>query len=242
MFLLYFYKSRSLSVVDVIDGDTVILSNQEKVRLLGIDSPELHAPNIPIQFYAQIAKDSLAFWALHQSVKLTYERHRRDQYDRLLAYVTLAGEDTSLNQKMVRSGLAFVYTRFPFGKSAEFLETQSEALQAERGIWQSQFYDSLLTITNKRDIIKQAFKHSNRVWPPHPPQPTPQLESPLPQQAEAHGKPSRHYIGNSNSKVVHRFDCSSIQRTKEKNRVYFNDLDSALQQGYKKCSRCLKKK
>ena len=51
-------------------------------------------------------------------------------------------------------------------------------------------------------------------------------------------KQAKNYIGNKNTKIVHKKDCSSINNIKEENKVFFSSYGSALSQGYKLCARC----
>ena len=81
------YSKTTFKVKRVIDGDTIILNNGEKVRLLGVDTPELHHPQKPVQCYAQEAKKFTEKQVLGKIVKLTFEGPKKYHYGRTLDWV-----------------------------------------------------------------------------------------------------------------------------------------------------------
>jgi endonuclease YncB( thermonuclease family) len=95
-------------VVQVVDGDTVVLAGGIKVRVLGIDAPEMEKDGHPADFLAHKAKATLAELTLDRTVGLEYDRLRYDHYGRLLAYLWLS-DHTLVNAELVRRGLARVY-------------------------------------------------------------------------------------------------------------------------------------
>jgi micrococcal nuclease len=122
-------------VVQVIDGDTLVLANGAHVRLLGIDAPEMAHDGRPADFLAHKSKAALAQLTLHHRVGLQYDRLRYDHYGRLLAYLYLPNH-TLVNAELVRRGLARVYLIAPnFGHRQELLAAQRQAIEADRGIW-----------------------------------------------------------------------------------------------------------
>lgn len=119
----------------VTDGDTVVLEGGQKVRLLGIDAPELEKEGQPADFLAHQAKRVLADLAQGQRVRLEYDELRYDRYGRVLAHLILP-DGTNLSREMVRQGLARVYTIPPNVRyREELLSAQREAIQAKRAIW-----------------------------------------------------------------------------------------------------------
>ncbi len=96
-------------VVHVADGDTVTLDTGQRVRLLGIDAPEMEKEGQPADFLAHKAKRVLAELVQGKRVHLEYDRLRYDRYGRTLAYLILP-DGTNLSLEMVRQGLAHVYT------------------------------------------------------------------------------------------------------------------------------------
>jgi micrococcal nuclease len=122
-------------VARVIDGDTLVLAGQIKVRVLGIDAPEMERDGQPAEFLAHKAKAVLSELTLNQKVRLEYDRLRYDPYGRLLAYLFLP-DHTLVNAEMVRRGLAQVYFIAPNLHYREvLLAAQQEAITAQRGVW-----------------------------------------------------------------------------------------------------------
>jgi micrococcal nuclease len=121
--------------VRIIDGDTLVLAGGMKVRVLGIDAPEMAHNGRPADFLAHKAKAVLAELTLNRQVSLEYDRLRYDHYGRLLAYLFLP-DHTLVNAELVRRGLARVYFIAPNLRHREvLLAAQQEAIAANRGIW-----------------------------------------------------------------------------------------------------------
>lgn len=115
-------------VTRVIDGDTLVLISGERVRLLGIDTPETGQP------YYQEAKEWLISMAEGQPVALESGDEDRDKYGRLLRHVFLGA--THLNLELVKLGLAEVYMMEPGEKYYSiFLEAEAQAREQGLGIW-----------------------------------------------------------------------------------------------------------
>lgn len=122
-------------VAQVLDGDTVVLEDGRKVRLLGIDAPELEKEGQPAEFLGYKAKKVLADLALGQKVRLEFDELKYDRYGRTLAHLFLP-DGTHLNRELVRQGLARVYVIPPnLRYRAEILAAQREAIEARRGLW-----------------------------------------------------------------------------------------------------------
>lgn len=124
-------------VVTVTDGDTIRVNvdgAEEKVRLIGIDTPELHNP---VECFGQEAADEAA--ALLQGAVVLLEaddsQDDRDRYGRLLRYVYLP-DGTNVNAALVRDGYAFEYTYDnPYRYREEFLADQAAAEADGAGLW-----------------------------------------------------------------------------------------------------------
>ncbi len=120
-------------VTRVLDGDTIVLDNGETVRLIGVDAPEIHHPEIPVQRFGEEATEFLRRFAEGFECTLEYESNDiRDQYGRLLAYVFV--EDRLANPEMIRRGYAYAYTRFPFRRQTEFIALEREARERQYGL------------------------------------------------------------------------------------------------------------
>jgi micrococcal nuclease len=123
-------------VVQVIDGDTLVLAGGRHVRLLSIDAPEMAHDGRPADFLAHKARAVLSALTLNRRVRLEYDRLRYDHYGRLLAYLFLP-DHTMVDAELVRQGLARVYFHPPNLRYWEvLLAAQREAIEAQRGIWQ----------------------------------------------------------------------------------------------------------
>jgi micrococcal nuclease len=134
-------------VTAVYDGDTIKVkfsSGQERrVRLIGIDSPELDDSREEIRFYAFMAKRFTFYYLYNRTVKLSYEEGDfEDKYGRLLAYVWTE-EQGLFNKFIISQGFAYIYLKFPFRYSSEFADAEHEARKQEKGFWQKGHYLSI---------------------------------------------------------------------------------------------------
>ena len=119
----------------VIDGDTVVLTGGERVRYIGVDTPELHHPRKPVEFYGREAKEFNRRLVEGRKVRLEFAVHRSARYGRLLAYVYLE-DGTFVNGELLRQGYAQLLTIPPNVKHADrFVPLQKEAREAGRGLW-----------------------------------------------------------------------------------------------------------
>lgn len=118
----------------VIDGDTIELSNGEKIRLIGVDTPETKHPTKPVQYFGKEATAFTKKMAEGKQVKLEYDWQRTDKYGRTLAYVYLL-DGTFLNAEIIKQGYGFAYTKFPFKYLEEFRQYEREAREQKRGLW-----------------------------------------------------------------------------------------------------------
>jgi micrococcal nuclease len=122
------------TVVRIIDGDTILLDGEERVRLIGIDTPETAHPNRPVECYGREASAFLRKIAQGRGVRLDFDQQRKDRYGRTLAYVYLKN-GTFVNAAMLREGYAHAYTRFPFRHMEEFRRLEHRAREEGRGLW-----------------------------------------------------------------------------------------------------------
>jgi len=121
----------------VVDGDTIIVryrGKTERVRLIGVDTPETVHPNKPVEYFG---KEASAFTKkllpAGTRVRLEFDWQPRDKYGRLLAYVYVG--TTFVNAEIVRQGYGHAYTRFPFKYLEDFRRYEREAREAGRGMW-----------------------------------------------------------------------------------------------------------
>jgi len=126
----------------VIDGDTVVLENGQKVRYAGINAPEIRHEDQPAEPFGYAALKANIRLVKHRKVFLEWPKQRRDRFGRLLAYVFLP-DGTFVQAVLVKRGLAFVCYEPPNLKYyQDLLRLQRQALQAGRGLWGGDyFYD-----------------------------------------------------------------------------------------------------
>jgi len=121
----------------VVDGDTLLLTNGARIRLIGADTPETVKPHEPVQPFGPEASDFTRTFVARGggTVRLQFDRERVDKYGRFLAYVYVG--DRMLNEELIRAGLARAETGFRYSPAvkARFVLAQTEAQTARRGIW-----------------------------------------------------------------------------------------------------------
>ena len=128
-------------VLRYVDGDTIAVDmdgTSETIRFIGIDTPETHKPNTPVQCYGPAAaahtKNLIASGGGRVRLAGDTLGTNRDRYDRLLRYVYLP-DGQFVNEINIREGYAFYYPFFPFSKKVEFAAAQAEAQTTKRGLW-----------------------------------------------------------------------------------------------------------
>lgn len=123
------------TVVRVYDGDTVALSNGNKIRYLGINAPEVAHKGRPGEPLAYEALNLNKRLTLGKQIRLEFDKTTRDQYGRILAYVYLP-DGSFINAILVEQGLATVYATPPNLKHEQFLlKLQQRAMREHRGLW-----------------------------------------------------------------------------------------------------------
>jgi micrococcal nuclease len=137
-------RSVSAGVVRVIDGDTIevaIDGQDEDVRYIGVDTPETVKPGAPVQCYGPQASAENHRLVEGRTVRLVFDRERRDVYGRLLAYVYRrprgsAERSRLVNAALVRGGYARTLTIAPnTAHASAFRRLQARAGRAGRGLW-----------------------------------------------------------------------------------------------------------
>jgi len=128
-----------LQVVRVIDGDTIqvccIFGDREKVRYIGINTPETKHPTRGVEYFGKEASEANRKLVEGKPVRLEFDVQEQDRYGRLLAYVYLE-EGTFVNAWLVKNGYAMLMTIPPNVKHQElFLKLHRVAREAGRGLW-----------------------------------------------------------------------------------------------------------
>ena len=142
------YNYDDILVARAIDGDTLELENGERLRLIGIDTPDIHESNklyrdsqktdTDINTIKKLGRKSYLFTkdlVEAKRVRLEFDVEKRDKYKRLLAYVFLK-DGTFVNAEIVKEGYASLMTYPPNVKYVdEFLKLYREARENKRGLW-----------------------------------------------------------------------------------------------------------
>ncbi len=122
-------------VLRVVDGDTLLLANLARVRLIGVNAPESVKPEHPVEPWGPEASQFTRRFVASGRVRLEFEPERVDRFGRFLAYVWV--DDKMLNEELVRAGLARYEPHFHYSQAMKrrFRRAQEEAQAARRGIW-----------------------------------------------------------------------------------------------------------
>lgn len=128
------------SIDHYVDGDTIAVNmngSVETIRFIGVDTPETHRPNTPVQCYGpEAAANTKTQIEKFGKVRLQADSldTNRDVYGRLLRYVYLP-DGTLMEDQIIKNGYGFAYLDFPFGKKAQFASDQTQAQQNKLGLW-----------------------------------------------------------------------------------------------------------
>ncbi len=129
-----------VEITDRIDGPGAggaAIGALEKVRLIGIDTPESVRPGTPIECFGREASAAAKALLERRDVWLVKDVEERDRYDRLLRYVYM--QDEMANARLVVNGYANAFTYPPNIRHSElFVQLQREARENDRGLWSSQ--------------------------------------------------------------------------------------------------------
>ena len=128
------------TMVSVVDGDTIdvnIIGHRERVRLIGIDTPETKKPNTPIQCYGpEATKFTKSLLPSDTPLHLERDVVARDDFGRMLAYVYVAGDGEFVNMTIIGKGFARPLTIPPNTAHAnEFIEAARVAQADNIGLW-----------------------------------------------------------------------------------------------------------
>ncbi|NMB83937.1 thermonuclease family protein [Candidatus Roizmanbacteria bacterium] len=135
--------AKTAYVTRVIDGDTVEIEGGQKVRYIGVDSPELHHPTKAVQCFAQEAMEKNRSLVEGKNVRLEKDVSDTDKYGRLLRYVYLEDANATsssifVNEYLVDQGYAYAVSFPPDIKFIDrFIKAQEKARQNNRGLWLS---------------------------------------------------------------------------------------------------------
>ncbi len=129
------------TVIRVHDGDTATVkigNHIERVRLLGIDAPEIASKGKQKQCYGDEARTALRNAIFKKEVILKRDEHERnrDIYGRLLRYISLKGDEKNIiNEQLVREGYTYIYHRSSSPMKKQYTLLEKTAQSAKRGLW-----------------------------------------------------------------------------------------------------------
>lgn len=209
------------TITRVVDGDTLEVSvdgHLERVRLIGVDTPEVYESDKLHRDAERTHQDEGTIRALgeqasnyvkgivhkREHVQLEYGQQRRDRYARLLAFVWLP-DGRMLNETIVCEGYSPAFTRYPFRQDYmdRFRSCERQAREAGKGLWAA-----------------EGARES------------------APTTAQGKGEQGGVVHGNRRSLAYHLPTCPDYDRLSPQNIVPFQTEAEALQAGYHKAGNC----
>lgn len=125
---------QEVKVTRVIDGDTVEIEGGQRVRYIGVNTPEMNDARPAVRSWAEKARDKNREIVEGKRVTMERDVSETDRYGRLLRYVYVQG--TMINAELVRLGYAYATSYPPDVKNQElFSRMEREAQSAGRGLW-----------------------------------------------------------------------------------------------------------
>lgn len=125
------------TVERVVDGDTIVIDGGERVRLIGIDTPESADPRKPVECFGREASQFMeSLLPPGTNVRLVDDVEQADRYGRTLAYVYRLEDGLFVNLELTEQGYAVAATFPPnVAHVDEFVEATRRAREAGRGLW-----------------------------------------------------------------------------------------------------------
>ncbi len=153
---LTLHPGRTLYEVEkVLDGDTIVVKGSGKVRLLGINTPEIAHRQHAAEPLGDRAHQRLQQLLMGKRVYLEFDQQRRDRFKRLLAHVTLE-DGSNINEQLLREGLARALFLQPnMNHLHDYYRIEAEAAENKRGIWS--LPDFRIRSTRKADTCVKQF-------------------------------------------------------------------------------------
>jgi len=148
-------QDRWVTVKRIVDGDTFVTRKGEKIRLLGINTPETRHRSSPAEPFGKEAKQALQNLIAGKQVRLSFDREKQDRYQRTLAHVYLR-DGLWVNAELLRLGLAHVYTFTPnISAAKKLLLAEDEARASKQGMWTHKRWKVLTVKQLKTPILGQ---------------------------------------------------------------------------------------
>ncbi|TBL78313.1 thermonuclease family protein [Paenibacillus thalictri] len=130
------HKFTVTSVKRVVDGDTFQTEEGDKVRLIGVNTPETVKPNSPVETYGKEASDFTKKQLSGKTVYMFSDAGDKDKYSRLLRYVFIQGEQKMFNEVLISEGYANTMTIPPNVLYADkFVKLEKTARDNNKGLW-----------------------------------------------------------------------------------------------------------
>lgn len=209
----------TILVTRVIDGDTIEIEGGQKVRYIGIDTPETVDPRKPVQCFGVEASNRNKQLVEGKRVRLEKDVNETDKYGRLVRYVYVG--KTFVNLALVQEGFAYSYTYPPDVKyQDQFIEAQRVAREGKRGLWS----------------VCPATPTSEPTPTPSPVMPTP-ASTPEPSSTCT----IKGNISSSGEKIYHVIGCGSYSATKideARGEHWFCSETEAVTAGWRKAKNC----
>lgn len=141
------FDRQQFLVAKVVDGDTIRIASHEgetKVRLIGVDAPEMnYTERKPPAHFAEQATRYLLGRCEGRTVTIRLDQTQtRDRYGRLLAYIYITDAEM-LNLALVRDGLAYADRRFKHTYRPQFEMAENDARRRNRGLWRDVRVDQM---------------------------------------------------------------------------------------------------
>jgi micrococcal nuclease len=129
----------SYRVTEFTDGDTIAVDmngRTEKIRMIGVDTPETHDPRKSVECFGKAASEYTKQLIGDNPVRLEADQlsNNRDRYNRLLRYV-YTHDNKLVQAEIIKNGYGFAYVSFPFSKLDEFRNYEKGAREQSRGLW-----------------------------------------------------------------------------------------------------------
>ena len=226
-------EQKYFPVTHIVDGDTIDVNINgaiERVRLIGIDTPEVVDPRKPVQCFGIEASNKAKEVLTGQSVVLENDPSQgdKDKYSRLLRYIFLK-DGTNFNKLMIEQGYAHEYTYdLPYKYQQEFKQAQTYARENKLGLWQDNICQT--QAAPAPSIVTNQNTNTNIVAPTSPPPP--------PASCVIKGN-----ISSKGEKIYHVPGCASYNQTiitESKGERWFCTEADALAAGWRKALNCPK--
>jgi len=145
-------------LIKVVDGDSLVAAREGQtpvtIRLVGIKSFDAKVEKDIVSPFAQAAMESIQRGMADRSARVLLNTTPKDKHGRYLA--TLYVDDEDLALRLVRQGLALVYTVYPFPAMQSYLQEQEQARAGRRGLW------SNTAVTERAEALIREWRNQNQ--------------------------------------------------------------------------------